>query len=276
MPATGNKSYHPLTLSIRIFADGFSFFVCDPQTSNLVRGEHFQLRSEPMAVRLQHELSKSDYNNRQIDQVYVLVCTPSIHVPLEEFHRDEASSLYAFALADQDMSRLRVAYTIQPELESVEVYAVARDVEEAILQFFPTARFFASRAMLMERLKRYDDTADSHSRRLFACVSHEGLEVVAFNDGHLHFANTFDTAVNADIQYFTLNTWQMLGLDAEQDYLVLIVETGDEQVRALQTSFAAYVRHIDVLPSSALFSHVPLAGESEIPLDLKALLLNRL
>lgn len=276
MPATGNKSYHPLTLSIRIYADGFSFFVCDPQTSNLVRGEHFQLGNEPMAARLQQELSKSDYNNRQIDQVYVLVCTPSIHVPLEEFHRDEASALYAFALADQDMSRLRVAYTIQPELESVEVYAVARDVEEAILQFFPTARFFASRAMLMERLKRYDDTADSHSRRLFACVSHEGLEIIAFSDGHLHFANTFETSVNADIQYFALNTWQMLGFDAEQDYLVLIVETGDEQAQALQTAFAAYVRHIEALSSSALFSHVPLASETQVPLDLKALLLNRL
>lgn len=275
MPATGNKSYHPLTLSIRIFADGFSFFVCDPQSSNLVRGEHFQLGDESLAARLQQELGKSDYNNRQIDQVYVLVCTPSIHVPLEEFHRDEASALYAFALADQDMSRLRVAYTIQPELESVEVYAVARDVEEAVLQFFPTARFFASRAMLMERLKRYDETADSN-RRLFACVSNEGLEVVAFNEGHLHFANTFEAKTNADIQYFTLNVWQMLGFNAEQDHLVLIVETGDEQAQALHTAFASYVRHIDPLPSSALFSRVPLASESEIPLDLKALLLNRL
>ena len=161
MPATGNKSYHPLTLSIRIFADGFSFFVCDPQTSSLVRGEHFLKEKEPLAAHLQRELSRSDYNNRQIDQVYVLICTPSLHVPLEEFHRDEAASFYAFALAEQDMSRLRVAYTIQPDLESVEVYAVERDVEEAILQFFPTARFFASRALLMERFKRFEDTADA-------------------------------------------------------------------------------------------------------------------
>ena len=68
----------------------------------------------------------------------------------------------------------------------------------------------------------------------------------------------------------------MLGFDAEQDYLVLIVETGDEQAQALQTAFAAYVRHIEALSSSALFSHVPLASETQVPLDLKALLLNRL
>ena len=276
MPATGNKRYHPLTLSIRIFADGFSFFVCDPQTSSLVRGEHFQMDGEPIAERLQRELGKSDYNNPQIDQVYVLICTPSLHVPLEEFRRDEAAAFYAFALAEQDMSRLRVAYTIQPDLESVEIYAVERDVEEAILQFFPTARFFASRALLMERLKRYDDTADDHSSRLYACVTPEGLEVTAFRDGHLHLANSFETTVNADIEYYTLNVWQTLGLQAEQDHLTLIVETGDTQAQALLSDFSAYVRHVDLLPAASLFSRVPLASEAQVPVDLKALLLNRL
>ena len=268
MPATGNKSYHPLTLSIRIFADGFSFFVCDPQTTSLVR------EKEPLAAHLQRELSRSDYNNRQIDQVYVLICTPSLHVPLEEFHRDEAASFYAFALAEQDMRRLRVASTIQPDLESVEVYAVERDVEEAILQFFPTARFFASRALLMERFKRFEDTADKLCRRLYACVTSDGLEVMAFRSGHLHFANSFEASATADILYFTLNVWQMLGFDTEQDHLELIVEEGDAQV--LHTAFSAYVRHIDILPATALFSRVPLAAENQVPIDLKALLLNRL
>lgn len=241
-----------------------------------MRGEHFQMDGEPIAERLQRELGKSDYNNPQIDQVYVLICTPSLHVPLEEFRRDEAAAFYAFALAEQDMSRLRVAYTIQPDLESVEIYAVERDVEEAILQFFPTARFFASRALLMERLKRYDDTADDHSSRLYACVTPEGLEVTAFRDGHLHLANSFETTVNADIEYYTLNVWQTLGLQAEQDHLTLIVETGDTQAQALLSDFSAYVRHVDLLPAASLFSRVPLASEAQVPVDLKALLLNRL
>ena len=276
MPATGNKSYHPLTLSIRIFADGFSFFVCDPQTSSLVRGEHFLRGDEPLATHLQRELNRSDYNNRQIDQVYVLICTPSLHVPLEEFHRDEAAAFYAFSLAEQDMSRLRVAYTIQPDLESAEIYAIERDVEDTILQFFPTARFFASRAMLMERLKRYEDSSDEHYRRLYAVISAEGLEVVFFHDRHLLFANSFEATTNIDIQYFTLNVWQMFNLDSEQDRLELIVETNEKQAQTLHVDFSAYVRHVDRLSAATLFSHVPLADENQVPIDLKALLLNRL
>ncbi len=276
MPATGNKRYHPLTLSIRIFADGFSFFVCDPQTSSLIRGEHFSLGEESLADRMHHELSRSDYNNRQIDQAYILITSPSLHVPLEEFHRDEASAFYAFSLAEQDMSNLRVAYTIQPELESVEVYAIPRDLEEVILQFYPTARFFASRAMLMERLMHFDQDADERHHRLFVRVSAEGLEIIAFDKGRLRFSNSFDSTVSADIQYFVLNVWQLLGLDAEQDHLALIYETSLEQAKALQSALALYVRHVDLLPPADLFSHVPLARETEVPVDLKALLLNRL
>ncbi|MCR4995247.1 MAG: DUF3822 family protein [Bacteroidales bacterium] len=275
MLATGNKSYRPLTLSIRIYADGFSFFVCDPQTSSLFRGEHFRVDDEPLAMRLQRELARSEYNNRQIDQAFVLICTPSLHVPLEEFHRDEAASFYAFSLADRDMSDLRVAYTIQPELESVEVYAFGRDVEDAVLQFYPTARFFASRAMLMERLMLHEQDADRRHRRLYACVTAEGLEVIAYSDNRLRFANTFECSASADIQYFTLNAWQMLGYEAEQDHLILISEWADEPTKDLKAAFSNYVRHVDLLPPSDLFSRVPLAREKEMPTDLKALLLNR-
>ena len=103
MPATGNKSYHPLSLSIRLHADGFSFFVCDPQTSSLVRGEHFRRSADvPLAQQLQQELCRPDYFNRQIDQTYVLICTPSTRGPLEEFRRDEAAALYGLTFAGED------------------------------------------------------------------------------------------------------------------------------------------------------------------------------
>ena len=109
MPATGNKSYHPLSLSIRIHADGFSFFVCDPQSSSLVRGEHFRrTESIPLAQQLTQELCRPDYFNRQMDQAYVLLCSPSIHVPLEEFRRDEAAALYNFTMTETNQDAVEV------------------------------------------------------------------------------------------------------------------------------------------------------------------------
>ena len=278
MPATGSKPYHPLSLSIRLHADGFSFFVCDLQTSSLIRGEHFRRTdSLPLADQLLQELSRPDYFNRQIDQCFVLICTSSTHVPLEEFRRDEASALYAFTFANQPMSQLRVAYNILPQLESAELYAIPLDVEEAILQFYPTARFFASRSILMERLLSCDeDHRKRHEeKRLYAVAEAEGYSLFSFKEHRLYFANTFFVNNPANALYFLLNTWQMLQFDALNDHLVLVApQSGrDEQ---LHQSLAQYLLHVKLLQPTDLFPRVPLAREKQVPLDLMALLLNRI
>lgn len=277
MQEIGNKSYQPLSLSIRIYADGFSFFVCNPQSSSLVHGEHFHCSdSALLAQRLQQELSKPDYFNRQIEQAYVLLCAPSTHIPLEAFHRDEVGELYHLTFADSDMESLHVAYTIQPQLESVEVYAIPRDLEEIILQFYPTARFFASRAMLMERLARYcEDVCLDAVRHLFVVPEDKGLSIYAFVDGHLHYANTFFTDSTEDSVYFILNVWRVLEMQSMTDRCMLCVAE-EQDAMTLKQALSEFILHTEIVNHRTLFPRVPLAREKQVPADLKALLLNRL
>jgi len=276
MPATGNKSYHPLSLSIRLRADGFSFFVCDLQTSSLIRGEHFlQSDSLSLADQLSRELSRPDYFNRQIDQCFVLVSTPSTRVPLEEFRREDAAALYEFTIASTDKDSHRVAYNILPQLECAELFAIPTEIEETILQFYPTARFFASRAILMERLLLLEEDQPQDSARLYLCPESEGFSLFAFDGRRLRFANTFQSAAVPDALYFILNVWKSLGLDALKDRLKIVAhEDGyDEELR---TALAEYLLAIDILTPDDIFSRVPLAREKQVPLDLMALLLNRI
>ncbi len=277
MPATGSKSFTPLSLSIRLRADGFSFFVCDVQSNTLIQGEHFAASDAcSLAEQLQRELSRPEYFNRQIDQAYVLVCTPSTHVPLEAFRREEAVDIFSFTFPQQSLLDTRVAYTILPELESVELFAINRDVEDAILQYYPTARIFASRSMLIERLLRYADDSLSDCRHLFCCLDDDGVDVVTFADGRLRYANTFVEKKNANIQYLVLNVWQMLGLNAEADHLVIVAAEAYPELNQLRQGFGLYLRNVDSVQPSELFPNVALARERKMPLDLKALLLNRL
>lgn len=276
MPATGNKPYHPLSLSIRLHADGFSFFVCDLQTSSLIRGEHFRHAGNlTLADQLLQELCRPDYFNRQIDQCYVLLCGHSTHVPLEEFRRDEAATLYAYTFAEQDMSQLRVAYNILPQLECVELYAVPRDVEEATLQFYPTARFFAARAILMERLLLLEDDAHRDAPSLYVISQTNAFTLYAFEGRRLSFANTFDVTATSTAVYFILNVWQQLNLDALQHHLIFLTD-GSERDQELRQTLAEYLLHIDVLTPTDVFPRVPLAHEKQVPVDLMALLLNRI
>ena len=276
MPATGNKSYHPLSLSIRLRADGFSFFVCDLQTSSLIRGEHFRLAdSLSLAEQLTQELTRPDYFNRQIDQCFVLVCTPSTRVPLEEFHREEAAALYALAFDQGNAAEKRVAYNILPQLESAEIYAIPADVEEAVLQFYPTARFFASRAILMERLLLLEEDQPEQQRRLYVCSETDAYSLYAFDGRRLRYANTFQIASVPDALYFILNVWKQLELDQQKDSLKLLASQ-DENNEELRQALSEYLVNIEALSPADIFPRVPLAREKQVPVDLMALLLNRI
>lgn len=276
MPATGNKSYHPLSLSIRLRADGFSFFVCDLQTSSLIRGEHFRLAdSLSLAEQLTQELTRPDYFNRQIDQCFVLVCTPSTRVPLEEFHREEAAALYALAFDQGNAAEQRVAYNILPQLESAEIYAIPADVEEAVLQFYPTARFFASRAILMERLLLLEEDQPEQQRRLYVCSETDAYSLYAFDGRRLRYANTFQIASVPDALYFILNVWKQLELDQQKDSLKLLASQ-DENNEELRQALSEYLLYIEALSPADIFPRVPLAREKQVPVDLMALLLNRI
>lgn len=276
MPATGSKSYHPLSLSIRLRADGFSFFVCDLQTSSLIRGEHFRLAdSHSLAEQLSQELMRPDYFNRQIDQCFVLLCSLSTRVPLEEFRREEAAELYQFTFANQHDLRQRVAYNILPQLECAELYAIPTEVEEAILQFYPTARFFASRAILMERLLLLEDDQPQNRASLCVCAETDSYSLYSFQDRRLRFANTFPIENTPDALYFILNVWQQLGLDQTRDTLKFLAPQTEEDQRLI-SALAEYLRNIEVLTPADIFHRVPLAREKQVPLDLMALLLNRI
>ena len=228
-----------------------------------------------MAEQLSQELCRPDYFNRQIDQCFVLICTPSTRVPIEEFHREEAATLYELTFAGQDMSHQRVAYNILPQLESAELYAIPTDVEETILQFYPTARFFASRAILMERLLLLEEDQPRESARLYVCAEAEGYSLYAFEGRRLRFANTFQISSAPDAVYFVLNVWKALALDSQRDCLKIVAPL-DERDELLRTTLADYLLHVDTLLATDIFPRVPLAREKQVPVDLMALLLNRI
>ena len=277
MPATGNKSLNMQSLSIRVAADGFSFFVCDSQVTSLIRGQHFRLpEGENLAEKLRHELGKSDYFHRGIDQVFVVMCTPSTRLPLEAFRRDEAAALYDFTFSATSQTPHRVSYNILPQLEVVELFAVPVDVEEAILQYYPMARFFGQRAMLLERLLHYEETTSATASRLYLFQeSARQLTLISFAEGHLHFANTFSFESPTDALYYVLAVWRQLEFDAQTDELMLL-NSSDANQEAFRSQLMQYILRVTTLTPSDLFPRVSLAGEKEIPLDLMALLLNRI
>lgn len=270
------------TLSIRLSADGFCFYVCNPQDNSLIRSERFTVsKEEEIAEKLQQELSRKEYFNRNIDQVFVLTCSPSTRVPMELFRREEAQALYELAFNVPDIQHYHIIYNILPRLEAIELYRIRRDIEDIILQFYPTARFFGTNAMLLERLLHIEEEASPSERRLYLCVLPEQLSLFHFHNGNLIFANNYPKSSINDTIYLILYTWKMLGLNAEADHLVTFTNELPSkfiasEISHLVQSLSDYIAHIDSIMSAMLFPRIPLAHEKTIPLDLLTLLLNRL
>lgn len=282
MPVTGNNHHITLTLSIRLSADGFCFYVCNPQDNSLIRSERFVLSpTEDMADRLQSELSKQEYFNRNIDQVFVLSCSPSTRIPIEEFKREEAQALYELTFSLTDISQYHIIYNILPRLEAAELHRISRSVESIILQFYPTARFFGTNAMLLERLFHIEEEEKISEQRLYLCDLPEQFALFAFRDKRLIYANNFAKGTPNDSLYQILYAWKVLNMRAETDHLVIF---SNDTIRAnslSQTSHLArllseYLAYIDPITPATLFPRVPLAYEKNIPVDLITLLLNRL
>lgn len=282
MPATGNNPHIALTLSIRLSADGFCFYVCNPQENSLVRSERFSLGAdESWTDKLQQALSRQEYFNRNIDQVFVLTCSPSTRVPIESFVREEANALYELAFNLPDVEQYHIIYNILPRLEAVELYRIRRDVEDTILQFYPTARFFGCNAMLQERLLHIDEESTPSERKLYLCLLPEQLSLFQFHDGALVYANNFPRTSLNDELYIILYAWNTLGLNVETDHLVTLCNELPSKFVASSTSrlvksLSDYIVHIDSLTPATLFPRIPLAHEKALPVDLLALLLNRL
>lgn len=269
MPATGSKTYRPLSLSIRLRADGFSFFVCDLQTAGLIRGEHFERDEVQFHERLAKELARPEYLNPQIAQAYVLVDGPTTYVPLDHFRRDEANDIYRFTIRRTETD-LSVGYTILPTLEVVELYALPREVEDIILQFHPTARFFARTAELLERLVHYQ-APRPNALHLYQPDSGT-LFAAAIRGDAFCMANTYEVSSQADTLYFALNLWNTLGMNAATDSIVVIGHP-TQKLKDLQNAIAEYLPDVSILTPEQLFPAVALTREKQVPLDLMSLLI---
>jgi len=282
MPAIGNNHNITLTLSIRLSADGFCFFVSNPQDNSLIKAKRFVAKEgESLSDLLLRELGQPEFYNRNIDQVFVLTSAPSTRVPIEEFRREEAQTLYELVFNIPDIEKLHVGYNILPRLEAVELYSIPRDVEDTILQFYPTARFFGTNSMLLERLLHLEEEEEESTyQRLYLCFLPEQICLFKFEGGKLAFANGYQTSSIENMVYLILYAWKTLGLNAETDHLVFITNeaSGSSMSNStrLSTRLTNFLAHIDSITPSMLFPRVPMAHEKELPFDLLALLLNRL
>ena len=107
MQETGNNQSQTYNLSIRLHADGFSFYSYNPtRTEPVAIEDYIYHEEESVAETLKKAITQSAIvRKRNNPVVYGLVTGLSMQVPLECFRKEEAHALYRLTCAQEKQAK---------------------------------------------------------------------------------------------------------------------------------------------------------------------------
>lgn len=246
MQVTGNNQIH-YNLSIRVTAtDGFSFFVTEAMSGDLMHREDFAKREDELLHRtLAKAMVRPTIQRHDYDSIKVVIDSDSTCIPLEDFNRESLDELYEAVFHDVDLLDNEVCYTILPQLEVVEAFTVPRLIRETVSELYPEAVFTNSYAVVMERVANYCKQRPLATRPLFVYAQSNQLFVFCVFQDRLLFANSFSIDKDQNALYFLLSVWKELGLDVRENTCFI---SGDpEPVKQLATEARNYLLHVEEL-----------------------------
>ena len=269
MQATGNNQNQSYILSIRLRADGLSFYGCNTAQAGQVAIEHYPYAGRTAVETLRQALDRSPML-RECDSptTYALTDSPSMQVPLECFRKEDVHTLYRLTYAQEKTGK--TYYNILPHLEVAQIFTVDPETEHLLRLAFPGIRFYHSHSMILEKLwlLQRQDTP----KTLYACFDGNQAFLFCYKEQKLQYANTFPADKADNAAYFLLSVWKGLGLDAGEDTCVLAGrgEAKDETALRLER----FLPHVQNTEATDIFRRSALARNPQVPFDLLALLVH--
>lgn len=221
MPVTGSN-LSTYELSIRIFADGFSFLVTQVETGDLMHREDIrEVEGEEAAQALRNTLSGVSLSRYEYNKVRAIALTPSTTIPAGEVSESEYEATYATVYPQADLQTNKVLGVSCPSLGVTELFVLPCDLHEALLQSFPSIELTCTQACLMQHAMEIVATQSTTEPSLYAHIQQDSLHILSIHDGQLRFANTFPADNLQNALFFLLSVWKELGYDAKQQNCIV-------------------------------------------------------
>lgn len=269
MQATGNNQNQSYNLSIRLHADGFSFYGYAPNETEAIKEENYRYDNEESHIaQFERALAQSALAGRKSYlSVYGLIIGPSIQIPLESFRKEEANTLFRLAFAQEHTGK--IYYNILPHIEIAKVFSVDKDIEMSLRKQFPDIRFYHAETMLLEKMW---PLGSKGKQRLYVYFHEQEMFVFSYKEQKLQYANTFPADQADNAAYFILSVWKSLSLDAREGECILL--GGNNIETECAKTLGKYLHNVTLLSSADIYRRYAPAKNTQIPLDLLTLLVN--
>lgn len=243
MPVTGSNHIN-YNLSIRITADGFSFFVTEALSGDLMHREDFPIRTEePLSTMLAKALIRPSIQRTTYSKVRVVIDSDSTCIPLDEFRREDLPSHYKLVFDNVDIEKQNICYTLLPQIEVVEAFSVPKEVCNTISEIYPEATYTNSYATVMGRTAQFCKHRNPSMRPLFAYVQRNQLFIYSIFQEKLLYANNFVIEHDQNALYYLLSVWKELELDECSN--TCFIGGDPEPAKQLAEEARQYLLHVD-------------------------------
>ena len=233
------------------------------QAENPITYEPYVMKSNmSVAANLREALKGAEMGQANVKRALVMVDAPILLMPVEHFEEQTMEDMYNYSFPTEEQTT--VLYNVLPDLNTVAVFAIAKDLVTVFNDNFDDVKFTATMSPVWRHLHKRSFTG--MRSKLYGYYHDQKLEVFSFYQNRFKFYNQFETNRSHDALYFLLYVWKQLALDVEHDEMYLV---GDFPEREwLANEVKRYVQKAYVINPSADFNRAPATQVKGMPYDL--------
>ena len=256
-------------LIMRIGRNSLSFTIPDPADKDRpLSYEPYVVKGGiSMAANLREALKTATLPSASFRRVQVMLDTPSMLVPIEQFEEENINDLYAYTFAPSQEPR-RMLFNVLPDLKAVCVFPINKDLYGVINDRYDNVQFI--HAMTPVWRHQHQRSFTGHYNKLYACFLAGQLYLSAFQQNRFKFCNTFDANQVHDVLYFIVHVWKQLRMDALHDELHLSGDVPNEE--QLLQELKLYLQKVYVSNPAVEFNQAPVTKVKGMPYDLMTLI----
>ena len=233
------------------------------QAENPITYEPYVMKSSmSVAANLREALKGAETVETNVKRALVMVDAPILLMPIELFEEQTMEELYLHSYPSEE--QLAVLYNVLPDLNTVAVFAIARDLVTVLTDNFDDVKFTATMSPVWRHLHKRSFTG--MRSKLYGYFHDQKLEIFSFYQNRFKFYNQFEAARARDAIYFLLYVWKQLALDAEQDEMYLVGELPEREWLAGEVK--RYLQKAYVINPAADFNRAPATQVKDMPYDL--------
>jgi hypothetical protein len=255
---------------IRIGRNTLSFTTLDATSSEqpLVYRPYVVRGGISMSANLREAFKTPDFLSETVDKAQILIDTPSLLVPVEQFDEADMEALFSYSYPAGQEKRV-ILYNVLPDLKAVCLFAINKNLDTVIRDRFEGGvSFIHALTPVWRQLHLRSFTG--HRNKLYGYFHGKQLAVFSFQQNRFKFCNSFDTANAHDALYFLLYVWKQLRLHPEHDEMHILGDIPEQQW--LLEELKRYLQNAYVINAAAEFQEAPATKIKGMPYDLVTLI----